>query len=119
MPVYYEEKDERRAYIKEEINKSCVAIDTSCFAGYLYKDLGYSDQNLEYKEYDELLDTIKHRFPRTEVFTLVKDTFAVIDNLEEEYIQAWTGKLNEGTGKNNDHNDYSFMDEYNSYWGDC
>ena len=124
MPVYYEEKEERKAFIKDLLSKSSVSIDTSCFAGYLYRDQVDVVLELEYNEYDKILKKVKQRFPRTDVNKLVKDMFSVIVKMEEEYIKVWYKECgmssvlteNEGTGK---HSDYSFMEEYNPYWSDC
>jgi|TARA_Y100001951_G_C11262303_1_gene253301 recombinational DNA repair protein RecT len=114
MPVYYEEKEERKAFIKDLLSKSSVSIDTSCFAGYLYRDQVDVVLELEYNEYDKILKKVKQRFPRTDVNKLVKDMFSVIVKMEEEYIKAWMGKEVKETAQN-----YSFMEEYNPYWSDC
>ena len=98
MPVYYEEKSERKQFIKEVLKNSNVAVDTGCFAGYLYKDTEYGKQSkLEYNEYDSLMQEIHRRFPRTDTPQLLKETFTAIYELEKEYIKTWKSKktLNE------------------------
>ena len=119
MPVYYEERDERRAFIRDVLRNTYVSIDTSCFAGYLYKDFGSGGQELEYKQYDKIMEKVKHRFPRTDIHILFKDVFSVIIKMEDEYIKAWMGEKDKGTSKHSDPHDYSFMYDYNPNWSDC
>tara|TARA_B100002003_G_C13596865_1_gene308174 strand:+ start:91 stop:372 length:282 start_codon:yes stop_codon:yes gene_type:complete len=89
MPVYYEENDERISFIKDLLRGSSVSIDTSCFVGYLYRDQVDAILELEYKEYDKIMEKIKQRFPRTDINKLLKNVFSVVMEMEEEYIKAW------------------------------
>ena len=90
MPVYYEEKDERVGFIKKIISDSSAPIDCGCFASYLYRDVSYNPKKFEYTEYEDVMFKIQRQFPRTEREQLLKETFSVIYNLEQEYIKAWT-----------------------------
>jgi len=124
MPVYYDEKDERRAFIKDTIRNLPVAVDTGCFASYLYKDVGYENLESEHAEYEKMMDTITHRFPRLDKFQLLKEVFSTIVEIEQEYIKAWmdTDKPNfseklriglaDGTVTENSNYGYGF-------WSDC
>ena len=125
MPVYYDEKDERREFIKDTIRNLPVTVDTGCFASYLYKDVGYENLELEHVEYDKMMDTNTHRFPRLDKFQLLKEVFSTIVEIEQEYIKAWLTKESPSLAKKlekyytNDPNDHSFMKDYNPYWSDC
>ena len=124
MPVYYDEKDERKEFIKNTINNLPVAVDTGCFASYLYKDVGYENLKLEYAEYDKMMEIITNRFPRLDRIQVLKEVFSTIVDVEQEYIKAWMSKENpslseklriglaDGTVTENSNYGYGF-------WSDC
>ena len=123
MPVYYDEKDERKEFIKNTINNLPVAVDTGCFASYLYKDVGYENLKLEYAEYDKMMEIITNRFPRLDRVQVLKEVFSTIVDVEQEYIKAWMSKENPSLTKvlekYHDPHDYSFMEYHNPNWSDC
>jgi hypothetical protein len=124
MPVYYDEKDERKEFIKNTINNLPVAVDTGCFASYLYKDVGYENLKLEYAEYDKMMEIITNRFPRLDRVQVLKEVFSTIVDVEQEYIKVWMSKenpsLTEVLEEYHDPHDYSFMKQFvHPNWSDC
>lgn len=90
MPVYLDEKDSRKEFIKEIVDK--VGYDSSDFAGYIYMDMqGLSIDN-HYADYKELIDNVAEKFPFVDSGTLVEEISKVMREQESEWIDAWVDK---------------------------
>jgi len=121
MPVYYDEKDERKEFIRNTINNLPVAVDTGCFASYLYKDVGYENLKLEHAEYDKMMEIITNRFPRLDRIQVLKEVFSTIVDVEQEYIKAWMGKENPSLSEKLEklHRDVYTIEYCDPNWSDC
>ena len=89
MPVYLDENDGRKEFIRECIRKNpMLALDTSHFATWIYAgSMGYESSTFD--AYADLVGTVATQFPNVEYSEIVQDIQLVINEEEEEYFDAW------------------------------
>ena len=89
MPVYLDENDGRKEFIRECIKKDpMVALDSSHFATWIYAgSMGYESSTFD--AYADLVGTVASEFPNVEYSEIVQDIQLVINEEEEEYFDAW------------------------------
>ena len=89
MPVYLDETDSRKEFIRECIKKNpMVALDTSHFATWIYAGSnGY--ESATFDAYADLVGTVASEFPNVEYSDVVQEIANVLGQEEEEYFDTW------------------------------
>ena len=89
MPVYLDENDGRKEFIRECIRKNpMVALDTSHFATWIYAgSLGYESSTFD--AYADLVGTVASEFPNVEYSDIVQEIADVLGQEEQEYFDSW------------------------------
>ena len=89
MPVYLDENDGRKEFIRECIKKDpMVALDSSHFATWIYAgSMGYESSTFD--AYADLVGTVATEFPNVEYSDIVQDIQNVLCEEEKEYFDSW------------------------------
>ena len=89
MPVYLDENDGRKEFIRECIKKDpMVALDSSHFATWIYAgSMGYESSTFD--AYADLVGTVASEFPNVEYSDIVQDIQNVLSEEEKEYFDSW------------------------------
>ena len=89
MPVYLDENDGRKEFIRECIRKNpMVALDTSHFATWIYAgSMGYESSTFD--AYADLVGTVATQFPSVEYSDIVQEIADVLGQEEQEYFDTW------------------------------
>ena len=89
MPVYLDEDEGRKEFIRDHVRKDAmVALDSSHFATWVYAgSMGYKSETFD--AYANLVGTVASEFPNVEYSEIVQDIQLVINEEEEEYFDAW------------------------------
>ena len=89
MPVYLDENDGRKEFIRECIKKNpMVALDTSHFATWIYAgSMGYESSTFD--AYADLVGTVATQFPSVEYSDIVQEIADVLGQEEQEYFDTW------------------------------
>ena len=89
MPVYLDEQDGRKEFIRECIKKDpMVALDTSHFATWVYAgSMGYESSTFD--AYADLVGTVATQFPSVEYSDIVQEIADVLGQEEQEYFDTW------------------------------
>ena len=87
MPVYLDENDGRKEFIRECIKKDpMVALDSSHFATWIYAgSMGYESSTFD--AYADLVGTVATQFPNVENNHLTEKLQLLEE--EKEYFDAW------------------------------
>lgn len=89
MPVYLDETDSRKEFIRECIKKNpMVALDTSHFATWIYAGSnGY--ESATFDAYADLVGTVVSEFPNVEYSDVVQEIAIALGEEEQEYFDTW------------------------------
>ena len=89
MPVYLDDNEGRKDFIREEIKKDpMVALDSSHFVQWAYAG-SMGEKSETYDAYANLVGMVVKEFPISEYSEIIKEIQCVIHEEEEEYFETW------------------------------
>ena len=89
MPVYLDDNEGRKDFIREKIKENTmVALDSSHIATWIFPgSMGYESSTFD--AYADLVGTVASEFPTVEYSDIVQEIQIVLSEEEKEYFDAW------------------------------
>ena len=89
MPVYLDDNEGRKDFIREKIKENTmVALDSSHFATWIFAgSMGYESSTFD--AYADLVGTVASEFPTVEYSDIVQEIALVLGEEEQHYFDSW------------------------------